>query len=343
MNTKKTIALILALVLFALPVFAVNVSVTWDWVNNDTEVKFFRYQVDGETADGWTVVSSDVTSYEAKGLDGDSSYTLYLQQSYDGIYWSASSAATSAPINPPVEEIVAVEELAETPVEEAPVVEEVIAVAPEATDVPVEEVIPVEVVPAEPVEEAVAPVEEVAVAEEPKQSAFQFTLGFGGGVGSTVPEKNLRLDANLSLDFENIAKSGAFGFDIRTDFGLILDPAVSMKDLFKDFAFIKPRSYYKAFYMDLMLGGNATVGKNMFYLAGGPVLQLNWKGYDNAGSYGPYLNDTINLKWGLVADLGYRFNFTKVFSLGLEARYSFLFDHQNKHKIDGRIMMGFTF
>ncbi len=339
MNTRKTIAIILALMLFALPLFAVNVSVTWDWVNNDTEVKYFRYQVDGEAADGWTVVSSDVTSYEAKGLDGDSSYTLYLQQSYDGIYWSASSAATSAPMNPPVEESVAVAEVGEkTPA----AVESVEAVVSEA---PVAEQAPVEAAPAEAITEAAAveavPAEAPAAEKEP--SAFQFTLGLGGGVGSTVPEKNLRLDANLSLDFENIVKSGAFGFDIRTDFGVLLDPRVGMSKLFKDFAFIKPSSYDKAMYADLMLGVNATVGKNMFYLAGGPVIQANWKNYDKEGSFGSYFNDTINLKWGIVADLGYRFNFTELFSLGLEARYSYLFDDLKNHKIDGRIMMGFTF
>ena len=118
-------ALLLAAVLFAmtLPLFAVSVTVEWNWVQNDSDVRYFRYQVDGEAEDGWTVVDSSVTNYTAKGLDGSQSYTLYLQQSYDGVYWSQSASSVSQPVVPQtaeVEEPVVTEEPA---VAEAAVVE----------------------------------------------------------------------------------------------------------------------------------------------------------------------------------------------------------------------------
>ena len=137
MKTKKLVLLIAALFLIVTPVFATKIAVTWEWLLADPDVQFFRYQVDGEDPTRWTVVTSEVTSYSMQDLEGTSSYTLYLQQSYDGIYWSASASATSAPVvplepvleepkteyveTPVVEEIVPVEEVKEV---EEPVVEE---------------------------------------------------------------------------------------------------------------------------------------------------------------------------------------------------------------------------
>ena len=139
MKTKKLVLLIAALFLIVTPVFAAKIAVTWEWLLADPDVQYFRYQVDGEDPTGWTVVTSEVTNYSVQNLDGSSSYTLYLQQSYDGIYWSASAMATSAPVVPkepvleePKWELEAVEEpiSVETTVIEEPVVEEPAVVEP---------------------------------------------------------------------------------------------------------------------------------------------------------------------------------------------------------------------
>ena len=178
---KKCIALLIALVLIPATLFAVPVVVTWEWMLEDPMVTTFRYQIDGEADDQWTVVDASVTSYTVRGLDGSKSHTLYLQQSYDGKYFSASALSVSEPILAPEPETVAVatevlpvvEETA-TPVAEkvAPVVEEVVVpiaekVAPvtEEVVVPVaEKVAPVTEEVVVPVAEKVAPVvEEVVV------------------------------------------------------------------------------------------------------------------------------------------------------------------------------------
>lgn len=178
---KKCLMLLVALVLFSATLFAAPVVVTWEWMLDDPMVTTFRYQIDGEEPNNWEVVDASVTSYTVKGLDGSKSYTLYLQQSYDGENFSGSAVAKSEPIFPaepemtvaeaqpavaeiaPAAEPVAVDTIApaaEEVIAAEPVAEEVIAVEPVA-----EEVAPVVV--AEPVaEEVMAPVvEEAAVVE----------------------------------------------------------------------------------------------------------------------------------------------------------------------------------
>ncbi|MDD4037147.1 MAG: hypothetical protein PHF06_02055, partial [Sphaerochaeta sp.] len=154
----KFIALLAALVLLPAVLFAVPVVVTWEWLLEDPMVTTFRYQVDGEDDDKWTVVDSSVTSYTERGLDGTLAHTLYLQQSYDGVHFSGSAISVAEPMFPAIEEMPV---LAEEPA----IVAEPEVLAPVAEEIPVvvaeEEIAPV----AET--EAVVPVaEEVVVAEE---------------------------------------------------------------------------------------------------------------------------------------------------------------------------------
>lgn len=91
----KKLALVIALLCFVLTgIFALEAAVVWNWYRNDRGVKYYRYQLDGEEEDNWTVVDSNV--YEVS-LDIDVSvvHVLYLQQSYDGIHWSESSCTES--------------------------------------------------------------------------------------------------------------------------------------------------------------------------------------------------------------------------------------------------------
>lgn len=168
---RKFIAVLAALILLPAFLFAVPVVVTWEWLLEDPMVTTFRYQIDGEEEEKWTVVDSSVTSYTERGLDGTKSHTLYLQQSYDGVYFSGSALSVAEPMFP-VEEPTSV--VAEAPVvAEEPVVaaEEVVvaeaepAVAPEAEPV-AEEVAPVVAeAEAEPIVEVEAEPEPVVVAE----------------------------------------------------------------------------------------------------------------------------------------------------------------------------------
>lgn len=97
----KSVICFIVFVLFVLSNVSASV-VTWNWVQNDQKVQYFRYQVDGERPENWTVVRSDVTSYRFENAEDTQEYTLYLQQSYDGRYWSDSSLNTSRALVPGV-------------------------------------------------------------------------------------------------------------------------------------------------------------------------------------------------------------------------------------------------
>ncbi len=161
----KFIALLAALVLLPAVLFAVPVVVTWEWLLEDPMVTTFRYQVNGEDDDKWTVVDSSVTSHTERGLDGTIAHTLYLQQSYDGIHFSDSAISVAEPMFPAIEEMPVI---AEEPV----VVAEPETAAPVAEEMPVEASAQEIALPVEeeilPVAEEIAPVTEevVPVAEE---------------------------------------------------------------------------------------------------------------------------------------------------------------------------------
>lgn len=111
---KRTIAIIVMLVSVLACIFAYEGTVTWTWYENDPKVEYYRYQIDGQNDDGWTVL--DKYAYEVSVLlDVSVLHTLYLQQSYDGILWSESSAVDSEiftepePVEEPLPEDVVLE------------------------------------------------------------------------------------------------------------------------------------------------------------------------------------------------------------------------------------------
>ena len=65
-------------------------TVRWSWTSGDGNISFYRYQLDGEDDDGWTVVDSSVTSVVLPREDS----TLFVQASPDGVNWSASGIAS---------------------------------------------------------------------------------------------------------------------------------------------------------------------------------------------------------------------------------------------------------
>ena len=113
---KFIIALTALLMIISVPLAAAQMTVRWEWLLDDPDVTAYRYQLDGEEPDGWTVVSGDTDSVEFTGLDADKAYTLYVQRSYDGEHWSASAASTAEMEEPApaVEEPVAEEPIVRT-------------------------------------------------------------------------------------------------------------------------------------------------------------------------------------------------------------------------------------
>ena len=63
----------------------------WKWSSDDENIKYYRWQLDGEDDNGWTVVDSSVTTIH---LLADNNSVLYIQASYDGARWSESGYAT---------------------------------------------------------------------------------------------------------------------------------------------------------------------------------------------------------------------------------------------------------
>lgn len=85
---------LLAMVIMPLSA-AKTMKVSWQWLLNDPDVTAYRYQLNAEDADGWTVVDGNTDTFTAKGLDPYADYTLYLQCSYDGENWSETASSTA--------------------------------------------------------------------------------------------------------------------------------------------------------------------------------------------------------------------------------------------------------
>lgn len=325
-----------------LPLFAVSVTVEWNWVQNDSDVRYFRYQVDGEAEDGWTVVDSSVTNYTAKGLDGSQSYTLYLQQSYDGVYWSQSASSASQPVVPQtaeVEEPVVTEEPAavEAAVEEEPaaveeepaaVVEEAVTEEEPAVQEPsvaeVEEIAPVTVTPSQPVKEP---------------GSFKFVLSFAGGVGLNNIGEELDYDyqAVIGLGFEDMVANNIMGWDLKLNLGFSALPVYGIENTTFDNLFDLGQ-YRKAMFADLMTGVNFKAGSTQFYLDGGARLLMNYGQNDSDALFSLGKFDARVQITGL---LGFRWNIGW-FNLGLEGQY--VYDYiDNVHTVTPRLLFGFSF
>ena len=187
----KRLAAVLIVILFSVSLAAAQEGiVTWTWYENDPMVGYYRYQIDAEEPDNWTVVDWSVTEVSVT-LDVSVVHTLYLQQSYDGILWSASSSTDSE---------VFVEEELPQPVEEEPVTGEDFPEEPEVLEEP------------EEVEEAVP--EEVP-AEEGFKPLSQLDLGFRymNFIPNQAGNKAVGVAASYSRTF---AEAGVFGFGIKT-------------------------------------------------------------------------------------------------------------------------------
>lgn len=79
------LGLILLSVLFSLN----SSTLKWSWSSQDADIRYYRYQLNGEEDGLWTVVDSSVNSALVESTQEDN--VFYLQASSDGVTWSLSS------------------------------------------------------------------------------------------------------------------------------------------------------------------------------------------------------------------------------------------------------------
>ena len=230
----RKLAAVLLMLIFALScVFATDGIVTWTWFENDPDVEFFRYQVDGEDEGKWTVVDWSVNEVSLE-LDVSEVHTLYLQQSYDGIVWSQSSMTDSEIYEPEEEE----------PYEEEFSTEEI--QAPEEK-------------PAESGDEVVdisgLSGEAIGAAEEPAKYSPLIALDFGVSYMNCLPDsagpKSAGVFASYSYTF---GKVGTFDYGVKANLSLY-----TTKNLFTDTANTQLYSYLNALAMMTTNVGNCDI------------------------------------------------------------------------------------
>ena len=241
---KLLLCLVLALISMA-SLFAVQAYVTWTWFENDSDVQFYRYQLDAEEDDGWTIVGNDVNEITLL-LDVSQVHSLYLQQSYDGQLWSESSVVESeifTEFGNNNEEAVAEEEISQT--------EEV---QPEAE--------PEKSVAAE------APTEEKAEAEaaEPEKKAPSGSLEYGLGYLNSIPDskgpKTAGAFVSYSLPFKD---TGVFKIGFKANLAVF-----ASKELFTHFSEVSVLSY-----LNVLAMGVLPLGNGELYMAFGPDAGFN--------------------------------------------------------------------
>lgn len=78
--------------LIAFPCILSAANVRWQW--NDIDAAYYRWQLDGESEDGWTVVDGNTLYADTYDLDPTLLYNFHIQSSPDGVSWSNASVET---------------------------------------------------------------------------------------------------------------------------------------------------------------------------------------------------------------------------------------------------------
>ncbi|MDY5931274.1 MAG: hypothetical protein SPJ34_04500 [Candidatus Ornithospirochaeta sp.] len=375
---KKTLIVLVALMMILSPLSAKKMNVSWEWLLDDPDVTAYRYQLDSLSDDGWTVVDAYTNEYNAEGLDASVDHTLYLQRTYDGINWSETASSTAeayieepaepvaeAPVieeapaeeavaEPATEEPAAEEPAAEEPAAEEPAAEEPAAEEPAAEEPAAEEPVPAEAeaIPSpEPVAEI--KVEEVKPVKAKNPSRFQFSLLVKTGVADTF-DSSFRFDPafrpgiGIGFDFNNVITIGKnFGLGLRADVTGNLIPKNGWSSFSGAGDYFNIMKYNKDLSADLKLTMNIAAGPADIYLGGGAGYSVfNQPG--STGSEGYTLASysvfgiPLSSAWYATGVAGLRFHMGKVFSLGLEANYRYLLPSKT-HLGSADLVFGFTF
>ncbi|MDD5972217.1 MAG: hypothetical protein PUC01_00725, partial [Spirochaetales bacterium] len=237
----------------------------------------------------------------------------------------------ASPTSAKTEEVVAepvVEEVA-TPVEPAPVAEEVVV-----------EELPVATVTVEPV---------VVPATKSEKAPFRFTLSLAGGAGVNTPDfKTLGKEFKLGLGmgFENfISFNKTVGLSLQLNGGADLKFA-SFKNLFSSFNnVVSLSSYSKDLYAEALLGLTFNSAKLRTHLSGGARFIFAGVNEDNILGNWKLLNKQFGITVAPMASFGMRYDFTKHFGMGLDVNYAYIMtkSSNNAHDIDGRVYMSLVF
>lgn len=346
---RRVLGLMGAFLLLPAVAFAVPVAITWEWTLDDPDVSTFRYQLDGEDPDGWTVVDASQTSYTAENMDGTKSYTLYLQQSYDGEHFSASATSTSEPLEAekpvPAEPVVAeTPAVVGQPAEAAPAsIEQPAEAAP--VEAPQEEPKAVEEHPVEPAGPVV--VETPTVAEQPvkaegpekgkaPKSRAPFRFGFGpyAGIQYVVDQDDHKVFTSThawlpslggEIKMENIFAGKVVGLGLDLKGAWSLDTNSKWKKVWKD-----STDWYN------MMDGSAAL--ELDFNIGKGLLTLG------AGGFGTYRFDGEDWAYGVLGSVGLGYHFTKHLYMGVDGQYRYyLYNCKDTQTIGATASMLFTF
>lgn len=338
---KRASILIALLLVVVAGAFALDATVTWSWSQNDPDVKYFRYQLDGEEEGKWTVVDADVLS-ASYDIDVSVEHILYLQQSYDGANWSASSHTVSAAVEDETLQAAAAEvpETAETtavPVEGSEPAAEPAAEPASETGVEVVETASEtkdeEVQPEAPAEEPVvqeAPVAEVSAEKAPKAAPAVYParsrIDLGAVYGNTIP-----FDADGHLVGASLGYTFLFGRTSSFGFGAKVQAAAyTGLDTFKDLKNISVEAFNGT--LDVMLVADYAASWVDLYLGVG-------------GEVAAPLSSLKSYTAGVAAQLGVRFRLGNVFGLGLEVTdcYTLYPETSKGNAINAKAYLSFEF
>ena len=240
---KLLLCLALALICMA-SLFAVQAYVTWTWYENDSDVQFYRFQLDAQEDDGWTIVGNDVNEITLL-LDVSQAHSLYLQQSYDGQIWSESSVVESeifTDFGSNNEEAVVEEESLQP--------EEVQPEAEPATSVAAEEL-------------SEEKAEETAEPEKKTPSrAFEYGLGYLNTIPDSKGPKTAGAFVSYSMPFK---EAEVFKIGFKANLAVF-----ASKELFTHFSELSVLSYVNVLAMGVLPLGNGEL-----YLAFGPDAGFN--------------------------------------------------------------------
>ena len=241
----KKLLLCLALALISMAsLFAVQAYVTWTWYENDSDVQFYRFQLDAQEDDGWTIVGNDVNEITLL-LDVSQAHSLYLQQSYDGQIWSESSVVESeifTDFGSNNEEAVVEEESLQP--------EEVQPEAEPATSVAAEEL-------------SEEKAEETSEPEKKTPSrAFEYGLGYLNTIPDSKGPKTAGAFVSYSMPFK---EAEVFKIGFKANLAVF-----ASKELFSHFSELSVLSYVNVLAMGVLPLGNGEL-----YLAFGPDAGFN--------------------------------------------------------------------
>lgn len=323
---KRIITLLTLLVLLPVMAFATEVVITWEWMLDDPQITGFRYQLNSEDPDNWTVVDGMTSSCVIQNLDGSVEHTLYLQQTYDGVNWSPSAVSVALPLFEADEEVALEQEMPqENVVEEAEValpqeegavaVEEEKAVTDEDSEVVVDE---------EKVEDVVV---EEATMDNKSTSNYYTSISLRGSGAYTISEisgmsndyDQYSAALGIGLGFNNIVSFNKVGLGLNIDTDLLLLPYSSQAKAAL-FSFFTDTSIYD-FSLRVTIAPELEFDLNKVNIDIAPFVDANIIGIPLIGNLDIAADLYSHFVIGYGAKLGLNYNVNDKIQLGVATKF----------------------